>query len=407
MKKRRRRAILAVLSIVMIFAAQTVYADTYYTVRDANISLDVPDGWIMQEHSAEESTWKSYEHILHSSDVDYNFNLNVYYGLDDAEEYTYSKTSKEEMLDYYEEYGEANIRWFYSEYKQISGVVLQEPEFFEGDSDNFLVVEANVNTKNEEPVDQLIYLTAYMADDGITMVHNLMVFSKGDSSGVTSKEAEIAQKIVNTYCDYDYYNEYAGILDEYENYDEYGEYEEDSDSGFGFVVPLILAVGAFVLKILEQRTKSPSKPKKAKKKSAAINLPFEKKDPRSATQDTAKKKDPGSTVRNILNKKDPRSATHDIAKKTGRKIFTSKNKTDDLQLFADKTPKRNPTKRQSAYAAPKHKSSQTSRTTTAQRKSQYASTAEERYIKSLEVLRKSGLLTKEEMQEMIDKHRRL
>lgn len=217
-----------------------------------------------------------------------------------------------------------------------------------------------------------------MADDGITMVHNLMVFSEGDSSGVTSKESEIAQKIVNTYCDYGYYNEYVGIgIEDYDDYEE----EEDADSGFGFVVPIILAIGAFVLKVFEQRTKSPSKPKKAKKKSAAINLPFEK--------------------------KDPRSATHDIAKKTGRKIFTPKNKTDDLQLFADKMPKRNPPKRQLASAAPKHKSSQTSRTTTAQRKSQYASTAEERYIKSLEVLRKSGLLTKEEMQEMIDKHRRL
>ena len=33
--------------------------------------------------------------------------------------------------------------------------------------------------------------------------------------------------------------------------------------------------------------------------------------------------------------------------------------------------------------------------------------AEDRYIRSLETLRKSGLLTKEEMKEMIDKHKRI
>lgn len=363
MKKRILGKIAASLTatLLMLWAAVAVYAGSYYDGREGDISLYLPDGWNFQEIDKTDDADPAYEKILESHDASgktmLHFDLYYMQGETADGEYFYLDGSEEEAMLYYEQYGMAAIESFYGNLPNTASFTVGEAEFWDGEWNGFLVVQVTGDLAPDDggqshTFADTVYLTCRMAGTEDVIVHNLLVFYNEDRTPITDKSADSVREIADEFYDFGYSDRLAGVSDSTYS-DEWGD-DNDISEIIGAAIPVLVSLGIFVIGF-------------AKKRAAAKKQPSD--------QITGKL---GGTER----KKQRRHKTP--SKPKADNVKAHDHVRDILQI--------NQTYRQEGGKSP-----------AVQKR---CLDSESRYLQSLETLRKSGLLTKEEMREMVQRHER-
>lgn len=347
-----RNGLVSLLAILMILTtAVSVYGDEdlyQHKFREGMIELTLPEDWTVEECDPAESDGGDYQEILQAEGgAAPGLQLQMYYLPEETEEYLYFQSDAEAARQYYETYGESALLGFYQQQADVEDVVLGEADFFEGQWDGFLRVDVERKKTDgpEESSDrQLVYLTASMADN-TKLVHKLLVFSAGNGAALTAQMTEQAEIIANEFYDYGYDRVLTGVSE---------EWQQDNRVLLLVLLPLVaLAGGLFLLA--------------KKRKGGKTARPFP----------------PLST---LLSR--PAEAKPAKNSKAGR----------DASEFLWKRP-------QVSRSVERRKPESATRVRTSAKAP--SSTDEDRYLESLKTLHASGLLTKEEMREMLEKHGRL
>lgn len=364
MKKRIFGKITAgfVALLLMLWMGVAVYAGSYYDGRDGDISLYLPDGWNFQEIDKTDDADLAYEKILECYDAsgETMLHLDLYYMQDETTdgEYFCFDGSEEEAMLYYEQYGMTAIENLYGSISNDASFTVGDAEFWDGEWNGFLVVKV---TGNMTPKDggqsyafaDTVYLTCNMAGTDDIVVHNLLVFYNEDHTAITGKSADVAREVADGFYDYGYSDSQAGVSGSTYS-DEWGDDGTDISEIIGAAIPVLGALGVFVLLFVRKRI--------------------------------AAKKRPSDQLTGRL------SGTE--SKKQRRHKTPSKPKADNAKAHdhVREILQINQTYRQKDGKSP------------AEQKRYLDS--ESRYLQSLETLQKSGLLTKEEMREMVQRHER-
>lgn len=386
---RRRRRIFALLGVFLILTGTCpVFAAGLTTFRDGNIEFDVPNEWTFDEFSVETDKYDKYEveQIIDAYPSEGDTWLYVYYIAEKTENvYNGSFVGSEgAALEYYEEYGKPFIEWYFSKHWAIPDIKVSEPVYFSGEWENYVYVDIEY-TGGGETYKLRGYLTASGYSDAESIVHIFHLYELGtvDAEG----SASLSETIADGFDDYDYGEVLCGIRTLDEDW-EAGESADEEGGTFDMLftigLPLIIGLVSIVLKI---------------------------KDGQEIIDDEESDEDPFEQIAEKVRQREVKQAERKAAKqqkkaakqmvagtpdKTKEKKFVFKKAVDDRELLKERSAKPG----QKRATAPVRK-------TTTKRRAEYELQAEQRYISSLETLRKSGLLTKAEMQEMIDKHRRL
>jgi len=383
---RRRRRIFALLGVFLILTGTCpVFAAGLTTFRDGNIEFNVPNEWTFDEFSVETDKYDKYEveQIIDAYPSEGDTWLYVYYIAEKtANVYDGSFVGSEgTALGYYEEYGKPFIEWYFNEHWAIPNVKVSEPVYFSGEWENYIYVDIEY-TGGGETCKLRGYLTASGYSAAESIVHIFQLYELG-----TTDDVSLSETIADGFDDYDYGEVLCGIR----TLDEDWEANDDSDEEDGafdflmtFAVPIIIAIVSIIAKI--------------KGENDDIDENESEEDPFEQIAEKVRQREVKQAERKAAKqqKKAEKQLATGALEKTKEKRFVFKKAVDDRELFKERSAKPG----QKRAAAPVRK-------TTTKRIAEYELQAEQRYIASLETLRKSGLLTKEEMQEMIDKHRRL
>ncbi len=361
-EKSRRRIIVCCTVILAFFTTIHAYADEYYDFRDGDINLVLPDNWEVREVEAQDSEGKPCEHILTAretgTDSEQALNLDVYFSYDEVsdDEYFYLSGDEETAMEYYELYGEEAVENLYIDCllrdSSSSGISLEQAEFFDGEWNGFLKVGVYVQAdidgdRKEENRSDVVYITAAMTDDSNYVVNEMLVFSNAAAAGSGDFDRSVIESIADGFYDYGYDTEMT------KDYSTDGYYENSGISAGEFmadimsaIIPIIILIAAAV---------------------AAVKFRSKRK---NGTGDFALAKDDSSWV-NVA----PQA-------KAGRKAGKTKKLSKANLANSGQT----------VYK-------------TAQSWDLVNDEVERGYMESLKTLYKSGLLTKNEMNEMIEKHR--
>lgn len=392
-----RRFIVIVMGMILAVSAATgAYAftgGTYHDFRDGDITLFLPDNWSSTEKYSSESEGRPYEmigHAEHDGTGGFMLSLDLYYLMDDAltDDYVYFHDDEADAMAYYENYGRNAIDTLYTGLPEIgmsaqSQWTQSEPTFFNGEWNGFLIINVTGSAENEEGTVEnfahTVYLTAEMSDDSEKVVHNVLVFYRADGVALTEGELNPAQEIADEFYDYDYANVMAGVTEDSYWEDDYGE-----DGGFdkaltivlgivGTVIPLliIVLVIVFIVKKVLRR-------KAEKVRDAAVRayqqIPKEIKEAQQSFD-----------LDDTINKwKKRRAEQSSFSGKEQRAERRTERKADRAERREGRAERRS----------------------TMQMRTREAENAEQRYFASLQTLHKTGLLTKAEMRDMLERHER-
>ena len=350
---KRLTALLAVL-LVMVSGSAVVYADTYHELRDTEIELLLPDSWEYDEVDRSVSEGYSYEWI---ADVYENVNddselwMGLYYmhdfigGADVC-----NITGDDDGQEYFGLYGKDAIETLYDELDWGESIEFGEVSLYEGEYGDQLMVPIEGDYGDGTTFYHVIYLdceTVYEEnEDGErAVVHMIKMFYRNDELPMDAADIKTAEEIADNFYDYGYYEKgYFG---------KGGMGSEIFDFiltilPFVVLIPGMIAAGIKKLPDLLGESERTSKKNKQKKKKPTP-MPVEK---------------------------------SSFGKK-GRKQMMSEIKKYERKPMKDRSLER-----------------------AIDSGSKKAMTSEERYLQSLHTLRKSGLLTREEMADMLERHER-
>lgn len=355
--KSRRKLIACCAVLLAFFTTIYAYADEYYGFRDGDIKLVLPDNWDVTEIEAQDSEGKLCEHILtaQETDSDQPLKLDVYFSYDEVfdDEYFYISGDEDEALDYYDLYGSKAIENLYSEYlmqdSDSAGFSWDQSEFFDGEWNGFLKVDVYVQADidgdgKEEKRSDIVYITPAMTDDSNYVVNEMLVFNNGTAAGLSSSDRSSAENIADEFYDYGYETAMTGDY-RINDYDEYDDFDigEAAMSILSAIIPLIVVVVSAA---------------------AAVRFGTKRKNGAKAFK---------------------------LAKDNTNTSWTGTAPQSNFKKAERKTKAKPQQSKQTVYRA---SSAQTSS----------GADIERGYMESLKTLYKSGLLTKSEMNEMLEKH---
>lgn len=418
MKSGRMRRCFAVAAFLLVAAMLSgsvfAYNGTYHEFRDGNVTLYLPEGWSSEEYDVDENGISGFERILYASgeSSDTALELDVVYGTMPAGEALYFRGNKDEALAYYETYGSEEVSAYFSyaagnaDYSEITQ---ETAEYYAGEWNDFLVVPVTATYEVDGQMDDfhyIVYLTAKMAYDDETLVHNLLVFSlPGGEEPITADAAELAQEIADEFYDYDYYNVMAGIVVE----EPFLELDTDvvTDIILELVTTLatigiILATIFMVFKRLLGKSKAYSRRKTRKQGNSNSFSETASLFQKAAGGFARLKGSAKDVLANAMQSGKPKADGWRRTKEAGDASVEKPNRPavrpDRSERFRQQERKKD--------ALQHGNNPQNHRKTTTQMRSRQAADAEARYRESLKTLLKSGLLTRKEMEDMLAQHQR-
>lgn len=353
-------AVLLVLLALQVFSAEKVYADELYYIRDDNIDFYLPDGWDVEEAAPEESSGSSFELISSSHGDGVIFDL--YYHLGETAEPIYFNSSNGDAEMYYETQGRELIESFYSEKYPGEQVTVAEPELADTEWDTYLKLRVTVENGADRE-EQLIYFSARSSanysyeDETISVVDRILLFRNEQGETMTADQLdEWAAPIASGYYDFGYDDILMGDVEDSSLND--NTYYSDSESDLGrilsdiasVVMPLLIVVVIFIVIFAVKRRARKRQMSYPKARWQQTGLSPGTQDRKRANKDEAERRNPKKPKKK--REKDGGEKRRDVGSAVRRDVKGSN------------------------------------------------------YIKSLETLKKSGLVTREEMQELMDKYER-
>ena len=365
--------------LLVIFAtAASAYAETYYyECRDGRISIYIESGWDswqIAEVDKAESSGMPFEHIVTAEDSGSADPLmfDIYFSAD-AEtngDYVYFYGDENEALDYYDKYGKNALEQLYAE--QIASadpdarITYGTPVFTEYQWNSFLKIDIAIRADldgdgQQESRTDTVFLTASMTSNDNFVINEALVFHNGYGLQLTQDQQDTAAEIVDEFSEYGYGDDMTG-----DHSDDAVYYSDGiSDGAIGamatFTVVIVLVIAAAVVAVILRRRKMNGRP-------AGPQFRM-----------------PGSSgAAGMQAMKSSRRRDHKL-----RDLHDAHREHMDISSSA-------------AGDFGKRRARQ-SRSTEAVMQ-QAASSDEQRYLDSLKTLYKSGLLTRSEMNEMIERH---
>lgn len=357
MGKKRICIVMAFVISLMLMMNTEVFAyqedNDWYDLKDSTISISLPEGSEIEEYSEDDT--EADGHVFSATiPVEQNgpLDLEVYYSATDYdEEYIYFYADKEAARDYYETIGEdAIIDCIGASMEQDYNLSIEPSGFFEGEDVSFVRAIVKIKEADTPAYNAVVYVTGNTISTDDTVVNKMFFFSEqGGTYEDTDAHRKVEESCLSDFFD-TYDEEFAGggydwSEDEYSTGSDMGEIVE----ALGWMIPLILVLCAFfaVLKKKRVNAKAPHVHKAtARTTDSKIDLGEWK---------------PAKNLKNM-----------DIFRREEKHTFAgSKRAEESDRLCGEFIPETD---------------------------------SEQRYYQSLLTLRKSGLLTKQEMNEMLEKH---
>lgn len=358
--------------LLLIFAtASGAYAETYYfECRDGRISIYRESGWDswqIAEVDKAESSGNPFEHIMtaaESGSID-PLMFDIYFS--DAAaldgDYVYFYGDENDALDYYDKYGKNALVQLYAE--QIASadpdaqITYGTPVFTEYQWNSFLktdvVMTADLDGDgHQESRADTVFLTASMTSDDNFVINQALVFHNGYGLQLTQDQQDTVAEIVDEFSEYGYGDDMTG-----DNSGDAVYYADGiSDGAIGamviFTVAIVLIIAAAVVVVILRRRKMNGR---------AAGTQFRM---------------PGSSGTSGMHAAQSSAKLHDAHR-------------DHIDRSG-----------RAAGAARERRARQSSSAGAVMQ--QAVSSDEQRYLDSLKTLYKSGLLTRAEMNEMIERH---
>ena len=366
--------------LLLIFAtASGAYAETYYfECRDGRIRIYRESGWDswqIAEVDKAESSGNPFEHIMtaaESGSID-PLMFDIYFS--DAAaldgDYVYFYGDENDALDYYDKYGKNALVQLYAE--QIASadpdaqITYGTPVFTEYQWNSFLktdvVMTADLDGDgHQESRADTVFLTASMTSDANFVINEVLVFHNGYGLQLTQDQQDTAAEIVDEFSEYGYGDDMTG-----DNSGDAVYYADGiSDGAIGamviFTVAIVLIIAAAVVAVILRRRKM---------NGGSAGTQFRM---------------PGSSGTSGMH------TAQSSAKRRNRKL---RDLHDAHRDHIDRSGR-------AAGAARERRARQSSSAGAVMQ--QAVSSDEQRYLDSLKTLYKSGLLTRAEMNEMIERH---
>lgn len=388
--KRCRSRFAAVLMVIVLLmsTAAAVYAESY-SMRNGQINMELPESWNAMEYDVGVDEFSDgWAEQIFEADNGTGITGELYYIAQRAEYLEYEESlpylymdSEDDLQTYYEDYGENVLNDFYQEYLEQDLTLSAEPKYYANDWIHYLELEATAAVSDGgKETRQLIYLTA-QAD----MVHKIFIFQ---DPGVKSDYAALrkaAQPIMDSFYDYGYDEEMVG------------EHADSSNSVFPLdgdwmsqVVPIIVVILVIIISYNKaKQNKSGRKrsaiPKAARtqKKSESMGMPDQRK--HADWKDLIKPQN--------LNPKNTKSQSP--KKRSARQAGEGAG---HAHMQGEGFTRKNDGKSE--------RSARTNTLSEAGKKRQYrpAQSSLESYDECLKTLMKSGLVTRAEYNELLEKH---
>lgn len=393
-EKRRMISVIAVVAVLaaMLAAPMAVFGEETWMFRDNFIKADFPDGEVTECDSMDIDTdeVRTFEKIAEAvlTDDRGTVDTGIYFIADESSDgdYYYLSSDSEEADDYYANYGEKAIREMYSNIEDSKLVSLTRDGQYVSEWYTFVKVIADVKTGSGTHR-EAIYLTAASTDS--YTVSKAIVLSPAEGSLLSADDMEdMAKPVIDSFFDYGYDGDMVGepIDDEY--------ISDDFDSSFdaGNVINTLIAA-AVILSAVAAFTAAVKK--KRRENSEALSRGNTAADTIQRREMTASasydSRPAGSRERKGSHS---RASAAKPAERTGTTAgqaagHGSGRAAEQMDRIREKV-------RSTSPAAAKDKDTGSS---------YRASRSDDSgYINSLQTLYRSGLLTKKEMNEMIEKH---
>lgn len=366
--------------LLLIFAtASGAYAETYYfECRDGGISIYKESGWDswqIAEVDKTESSGKPFEHIMTAAEngISDPLMFDIYFSADAVTDgdYVYFYSDENDARDYYDKHGKNALVQLYTE--QIASadpgaqITYGTPVFTEYQWNSFLktdiVMTADLDGDGQqESRTDTVFLTASMTSNANFVINEVLVFHNGYGLQLTQDQQDTAAEIVDEFSEYGYGDDMTG-----DHSDDAVYYADGiSDGGIGamaiFTVAIVLIIAAAVVAVILRRRKM---------NGGSAGTQFRM---------------PGSSGTSGMH------AAQSSAKRRDRKL---RDLHDAHRDHIDRSGR-------AAGAARERRARQSSSAGAVMQ--QAVSSDEQRYLDSLKTLYKSGLLTRAEMNEMIERH---
>ncbi|SCH47178.1 Uncharacterised protein [uncultured Eubacterium sp.] len=366
--------------LLLIFAtASGAYAETYYfECRDGGISIYKESGWDswqIAEVDKTESSGKPFEHIMTAAEngISDPLMFDIYFSADAVTDgdYVYFYSDENDARDYYDKYGKNALVQLYTE--QIASadpgaqITYGTPVFTEYQWNSFLktdiVMTADLDGDGQqESRTDTVFLTASMTSNTNFVINEVLVFHNGYGLQLTQDQQDTAAEIVDEFSEYGYGDDMTG-----DHSDDAVYYADGiSDGAIGamaiFTVAIVLIIAAAVVAVILRRRKM---------NGGSAGTQFRM---------------PGSSGTSGMH------AAQSSAKRRDRKL---RDLHDAHRDHIDRSGR-------AAGAAGERRARQSSSAGAVMQ--QAVSSDEQRYLDSLKTLYKSGLLTRAEMNEMIERH---
>ena len=389
-------AVMAVLA-AMLAAPMAVFGDETWMFRDDRIKADFPDGEVTECDSmtVDSDEVRNFEKIAEAvlDDERGTMVAGIYFIADESSDgdYYYLSSDSEEADDYYVNYGEKAIREMYSNIEDSKLVSLIQDGQYISDWYTFIRVIADVKTGSGTH-SEAIYLTAASTDS--YTVSKAIVLSPAEGSVLSADDMEdMAKPVIDSFFDYGYDGVMVG-----ESYDdEYASDDYDSDFDAGNIMNTLIAAAAILSAVaaLVSAVK-----KKRRENSEALNRG-------NMTTGTSQRQEAVSSAshdgrtagsRKRKGSRSRSSSAKPADDRTGRRAKTGQSAGQGRGRAAEQTDRIREKVRSASAAASKDKDRSRSVEYSMSRSDDSG------YINSLQTLYRSGLLTKKEMNEMIEKH---
>ena len=366
--------------LLLIFAtASGAYAETYYfECRDGGISIYKESGWDswqIAEVDKTESSGKPFEHIMTAAEngISDPLMFDIYFSADAVTDgdYVYFYSDENDARDYYDKYGKNALVQLYTE--QIASadpgaqITYGTPVFTEYQWNSFLktdvVMTADLDGDGQqESRTDTVFLTASMTSNANFVINEVLVFHNGYGLQLRQDQQDTAAEIVDEFSEYGYGDDMTG-----DHSDDAVYYADGiSDGAIGamaiFTVAIVLIIAAAVVAVILRRRKM---------NGGSAGTQFRM---------------PGSSGTSGMH------AAQSSAKRRDRKL---RDLHDAHRDHIDRSGR-------AAGAARERRARQSSSAGAVMQ--QAVSSDEQRYLDSLKTLYKSGLLTRAEMNEMIERH---
>lgn len=381
MKQRNLTRITVFLCMLLLISATAAgaYAETYYfECRDGGISIYKESGWDswqIAEVDKTESSGKPFEHIMTAAEngISDPLMFDIYFSADAMTDgdYVYFYSDENDALDYYDKYGKNALVQLYTE--QIASadpgaqITYGTPVFTEYQWNSFLktdiVMTADLDGDGQqESRTDTVFLTASMTSNANFVINEVLVFHNGYGLQLTQDQQDTAAEIVDEFSEYGYGDDMTG-----DHSDDAVYYADGiSDGAIGamaiFTVAIVLIIAAAVVAVILRRRKM---------NGGSAGTQFRM---------------PGSSGTSGMH------AAQSSAKRRDRKL---RDLHDAHRDHIDRSGR-------AAGAARERRARQSSSAGAVMQ--QAVSSDEQRYLDSLKTLYKSGLLTRAEMNEMIERH---